>query len=41
MQSTERGRKFNAAVAQTGKYVLQTGKAVGKKNIFVFTVFPF
>lgn len=30
MQNTERGRKINAAVVQTGKYVMQTGKAVGK-----------
>ena len=30
MQSTERGRKINAAVMQTGKYVMQTSKAVGK-----------
>ena len=30
MQSTERGRKLNAAVVQTGKYVVQTGKAVGE-----------
>lgn len=29
MQSTERGRKINAAVVQTGKYVMQTGKVVG------------
>ncbi|KAK7109109.1 late secretory pathway protein AVL9 homolog [Littorina saxatilis] len=29
MQSTERGRKINAAVVQTGKYVAQTGRAVG------------
>ncbi|XP_060083505.1 late secretory pathway protein AVL9 homolog [Ylistrum balloti] len=29
MQSTERGKKINAAVSQTGKYVLQTGKVVG------------
>ncbi|KAL3831475.1 hypothetical protein ACJMK2_023218 [Sinanodonta woodiana] len=29
MQSTERGKKLNAAVNQTGKYVVQTGKAVG------------
>ena len=30
MQSTERGKKINAAVSQTGKYVVQTGRAVGK-----------
>jgi hypothetical protein len=35
MQSTERGRKLNAAVVQTGKYVVQTGKAVGQ---FVFSL---
>ncbi|XP_059165254.1 late secretory pathway protein AVL9 homolog [Physella acuta] len=29
LQNTERGRKINAAVVQTGKYVVQTGKAVG------------
>ncbi|OWF40478.1 late secretory pathway protein AVL9 homolog [Mizuhopecten yessoensis] len=29
MQSTERGKKINAAVSQTGKYVMQTGKVVG------------
>ncbi|KAL5007422.1 hypothetical protein ScPMuIL_016228 [Solemya velum] len=29
MQSTERGKKLNAAVSQTGKYMAQTGKAVG------------
>lgn len=29
MQSTERGKKINAAVSQTGKYVVQTGRAVG------------
>lgn len=29
MQSTDKGKKINAAVSQTGKYVLQTGKAVG------------
>ncbi|CAL1530920.1 unnamed protein product [Lymnaea stagnalis] len=29
LQSTERGRKINAAVVSTGKYVVQTGKAVG------------
>ncbi|XP_041367751.1 late secretory pathway protein AVL9 homolog [Gigantopelta aegis] len=29
MQNTERGKKLNAAVVQTGKYVVQTGKAVG------------
>jgi hypothetical protein len=29
MQSTERGKKINAAVSQTGKYVVQTGKVVG------------
>lgn len=29
MQSTEKGKKINAAVSQTGKYMLQTGKAVG------------
>ncbi|PVD30479.1 hypothetical protein C0Q70_09745 [Pomacea canaliculata] len=29
MQSSEKGRKLNAAVVQTGKYVMQTGKAVG------------
>uniref|UniRef100_A0A2C9M2W2 UDENN domain-containing protein n=1 Tax=Biomphalaria glabrata TaxID=6526 RepID=A0A2C9M2W2_BIOGL len=29
LQSTERGRKLNAAVVQTGKYVVQTGKAFG------------
>lgn len=29
MQSTERGKKINAAVTQTGKYVVQTGKVVG------------
>lgn len=29
MQSTDRGKKINAAVSQTGKYVVQTGKAVG------------
>ena len=35
MQSTERGRKLNAAVMQTGKYVVQTGKAVGEYRISV------
>ncbi|XP_069110409.1 late secretory pathway protein AVL9 homolog [Argopecten irradians] len=29
MQNTERGKKINAAVSQTGKYVMQTGKVVG------------
>ena len=29
MQSTERGKKINAAVNQTGKAVMQTGRAVG------------
>ncbi|ESO88012.1 hypothetical protein LOTGIDRAFT_206952 [Lottia gigantea] len=29
MQSTDRGKKINAAVVQTGKYVVETGKAVG------------
>ncbi|KAH9505165.1 late secretory pathway protein avl9 [Bulinus truncatus] len=29
LQSTERGRKLNAAVVQTGKYVVQTGKVFG------------
>ena len=33
MQSTERGKKVNAAISQTGKVVLQTGKVVGK---FIF-----
>ena len=32
MQSTDRGKKINAAVSQTGKYVVQTGKAVGKNS---------
>ncbi|XP_015915620.1 late secretory pathway protein AVL9 homolog isoform X2 [Parasteatoda tepidariorum] len=30
MQSTERGRRINTAVLNTGKAVVQTGKAVGK-----------
>jgi len=30
MHNTEGGKKINAAVTQTGKYVVQTGKAVGK-----------
>ena len=30
MQSTERGKKISAAASQTGKYVVQTGKVVGK-----------
>jgi len=30
MQSTEGGKKFNAAVHQTGKAVISTGRAVGK-----------
>ncbi|XP_005106698.1 late secretory pathway protein AVL9 homolog [Aplysia californica] len=29
LQNSERGRKINAAVVQTGKYVVQTGKVVG------------
>ncbi|KAK3093120.1 hypothetical protein FSP39_011330 [Pinctada imbricata] len=29
LQNTERGKKINAAVVQTGKYVEQAGKAVG------------
>lgn len=29
MQSTEGGRRFNQAVQNTGKAVLQTGKVVG------------
>ncbi|KAK6165935.1 hypothetical protein SNE40_022741 [Patella caerulea] len=29
MQNTERGKKLNAAVVQTGKYMVETGKAVG------------
>ncbi|XP_052800173.1 late secretory pathway protein AVL9 homolog isoform X2 [Mya arenaria] len=29
MHNTEGGKKINAAVSQTGKYVVQTGKAVG------------
>ncbi|CAI9727784.1 Hypothetical predicted protein [Octopus vulgaris] len=29
MQSTEKGKKLNAAVSQTGKYVVQTGKVFG------------
>ncbi|XP_067648728.1 late secretory pathway protein AVL9 homolog isoform X2 [Haliotis asinina] len=29
LQNTERGKKINAAVVQTGKYMVQTGKAVG------------
>ncbi|KAJ8313650.1 hypothetical protein KUTeg_008211, partial [Tegillarca granosa] len=29
LSSTERGKKINAAVVQTGKYVEQAGKAVG------------
>ena len=30
LQSTERGKKVNAAISQTGKVVMQTGKVVGK-----------
>ena len=30
MQNTEGGKRINAAVSQTGKYVMQTGKVVGK-----------
>ena len=33
MQSTEQGKKINAAVVKTGKYVAQTGKVVGKLMI--------
>mgnify|MGYP006890259157 CR=1 FL=1 len=33
MQNTEGGKKINAAVSQTGKYVVQTGKAVGEFSI--------
>lgn len=33
LQNTERGRKINAAVVQTGKYVVQTGRAVGKDKV--------
>ncbi|RUS73088.1 hypothetical protein EGW08_019149 [Elysia chlorotica] len=29
LQSSEQGRRINAAVVQTGKYVVQTGKVVG------------
>ncbi|XP_064613767.1 late secretory pathway protein AVL9 homolog [Liolophura sinensis] len=29
MQNSDRGRKINSAMAQTGKYVAQTGRAVG------------
>ncbi|GFO48412.1 late secretory pathway protein avl9 homolog [Plakobranchus ocellatus] len=29
LQSSEQGRRINAAVMQTGKYVMQTGKVVG------------
>ena len=39
MQSTERGKKVNAALVQTGKVVAQTGKAVGKENIVIFQKF--
>ena len=35
LQNTERGKKINAAMVQTGRYVEQAGKAVGKYLCFV------
>ena len=39
LQSSEQGRRINAAVVQTGKYVVQTGKVVGEcRTHYLFTV---
>ncbi|KAG1694133.1 Late secretory pathway protein AVL9 [Nymphon striatum] len=35
MSSSEKGRKINQAVSSTGRYVSQTGKAVGKFEVLV------